>query len=114
MPEVLSVPSVQPLQQQVVERVFREYTSARDTLVSGSNKSQGAAKSVADVPTPAPPSPLSTTHLSFSVNRETGDMVIRVIDSQTDEVIRQIPPEEFVRIAARLAKMVGLLFDHRT
>ncbi len=112
MPEVLPVPSVQPLQQQVVERVFEGDTSARDTPGSNSSKSDGTAKSAADVA--APPSPLSTTHLSFSVNRETGDMIIRVIDSATDEVIRQIPPEEFIRIATRLAKMVGLLFDHRT
>jgi uncharacterized FlaG/YvyC family protein len=41
-------------------------------------------------------------------------MYIRVIDNETREVIRQIPPEEFVRISNRLAKMIGLLFDQRT
>ena len=54
------------------------------------------------------------THVAFSIDHETGDMYIRVIDNATREIIRQIPPEEFVRIASRLAKMVGLLFDERS
>jgi flagellar protein FlaG len=37
--------------------------------------------------------------LSFSVSEETGRTIIKVYDSETDELIRQIPPEETLRLA---------------
>lgn len=40
--------------------------------------------------------------LHFSVHEDTGKVVIQVLDSETDELIRQIPPEEVVNMAARM------------
>ncbi len=40
--------------------------------------------------------------LSFSVNETTKDLVIEVRDAETDEVIRQIPPEFVVKLAERM------------
>jgi flagellar protein FlaG len=37
--------------------------------------------------------------LYFSVDQDTGRTVIRVIDPDTSEVIRQIPPEEVLNLA---------------
>lgn len=37
--------------------------------------------------------------LAFEVNDSLGTTVVSVIDRETDEVIRQIPSEEFIRIA---------------
>jgi flagellar protein FlaG len=51
------------------------------------------------------------TALSFSVDKETGRTVVKVLDSKTGEVIRQIPAEEMVRVSQRIAKLVGVLFD---
>jgi flagellar protein FlaG len=51
------------------------------------------------------------TALSFSVDKETGRTVVKVLDSKTGEVIRQIPAEEMVRIQQRIAKLMGVLFD---
>ena len=58
-----------------------------------------------------PISTLKNTALSFSVNKELGKMIIRVIDQDTKEVIRQIPPEETLRLLARMAKNIGMLMD---
>ncbi len=41
------------------------------------------------------------------------DRVIAQIVNQNIEVIRQIPPEEALRIAARFRDVVGLIFDQR-
>jgi len=49
-------------------------------------------------------------NLSFSVDEETGHDVIRVVDSSTDELIRQIPSEEFLSMSKNLNEMSGLLF----
>jgi flagellar protein FlaG len=51
--------------------------------------------------------------LKFSVDEDTGRTVITVVDRQTDEVIRQIPPEVTMEIASRLQSSVGLLLKTR-
>ena len=40
--------------------------------------------------------------LRFSVDDASGDTVITVIDSETEEVVRQIPPEEVLTLVAHL------------
>ena len=42
-------------------------------------------------------------NLSFSVDQETGKTVVKVVRAGTGEVVRQIPSEEAMAIAARLA-----------
>ena len=41
-------------------------------------------------------------NLEFSIDDESGRIVIKVIDSESKEVIRQIPPEEAVQLARAL------------
>ena len=53
-----------------------------------------------------------STDISFSIDKDTGKTVIKVIDNSTKEVIRQIPPEDVLRIAARIKELVGILYDH--
>lgn len=48
-------------------------------------------------------------HLEFTVNEDTGRTVITVRDSETEEVIRQIPPERVLAIAKNLQEVHGLL-----
>ncbi len=43
--------------------------------------------------------------LQFEVDEVTGDTVIKVMDSATDEVIRQIPSEELLALARRMMQM---------
>lgn len=54
---------------------------------------------------------LLNTSLSFSVDGDTGKTVIKVMNSTTHEVIRQIPAEEMLRVAARMRDLLGVLFD---
>lgn len=50
-------------------------------------------------------------NLLFTVDQGTGRTIIRVVDSQTNEVIRQMPSEEVLAIAHALDQMQGLLFN---
>jgi flagellar protein FlaG len=47
--------------------------------------------------------------LRFSVDEDSGRTVIRVVDPSTDEVIRQIPPEEVLDLARHLDNSAGAL-----
>ena len=49
--------------------------------------------------------------LKFSINRELGEVVVKVIDGETDKVIKVLPPEALQRLHERIREAVGLLFD---
>lgn len=48
------------------------------------------------------------SEISFSVDKDSGLDVVKVIDSKTKDVIRQIPSEEVIAIAQALDKLQGL------
>jgi len=47
--------------------------------------------------------------LLFSIDNDTGRTVVKVVDSSTDKVIRQIPSEEVLAISKALDKLQGVL-----
>jgi flagellar protein FlaG len=49
--------------------------------------------------------------LRFSVDKESGETVIKVIDSKTDEVVRQIPSDELMALRRRLEEAAGVIFQ---
>lgn len=51
----------------------------------------------------------SSSNLQFSVDEESGIRVIKVVDPETKEVIRQMPTKEVVEIAKAIGKLQGLL-----
>jgi flagellar protein FlaG len=53
------------------------------------------------------------SNLEFSMDKDTGSMVVKIVDSQTKEVIRQIPAQEMIDIAHAIDKMQGLLVQQK-
>lgn len=51
--------------------------------------------------------------VEFDLQNNGGNVVVRIIDQENGEVIRQIPGEEVLRIADRLDELQGLLFESR-
>ncbi len=49
--------------------------------------------------------------LDFRIHEETHRVVVKVIDTETDKVIKEIPPEQILQLAARIQEMIGLLVD---
>ncbi|MGC8738441.1 MAG: flagellar protein FlaG [Candidatus Hydrogenedens sp.] len=54
--------------------------------------------------------PMTTTRLK--VDEENQRIVIQILDSQ-NQVIRQIPPEEWLKFLSRWQKVQGLFFDEQ-
>jgi len=48
------------------------------------------------------------SNLEFSVDDDTGQLVVKIIDRTTQEVIRQMPSEEMLAIARALDSIKGL------
>jgi flagellar protein FlaG len=49
--------------------------------------------------------------LSFSYNEQLEQMVVKVIDRETDTVIKELPPSELQRVHMRIREAIGLLLD---
>lgn len=47
--------------------------------------------------------------LHFQVDQETGTTVVKVLDTETKEVIKQIPSEDMLNLAKALDQLKGLL-----
>lgn len=47
----------------------------------------------------------------FEKNKETEELVVKVVDSETDEVVRQIPPEELMELTKTLKELQGNLVN---
>lgn len=48
------------------------------------------------------------SEISFSIDENSGTRVVKVLDSESKEVIRQIPSEEAILLAQALDKLQGL------
>ena len=53
------------------------------------------------------------SELNFSIDQESGKTVIRVVDSATQKLIRQIPSEEVMSISHALNRLAGLLVQEK-
>lgn len=49
--------------------------------------------------------------LKYSINRDLNQVVVQVIDKETDKVIKEIPPEDLLKLHARIKEAIGLLID---
>ena len=63
---------------------------------------------------------LEQRSLSFSIDDASGRSVIKVIDYETDELIKQIPSEELLKVAQDIKRLqeemgqsIGLLIDNK-
>ncbi len=55
----------------------------------------------------------SAAEMQFSVDSESDRVVVRIIDTATNQVIRQMPSEEMLAISRSLDKLTGLLVQQK-
>ena len=49
--------------------------------------------------------------LQFNVNKELGSVVVTILDSNTNKVLKQIPSEDIQNLKLRIRKAIGNIFD---
>lgn len=55
---------------------------------------------------------MSAIGVQFEFDKEADTMIVKVVDVESGELIRQMPSEEVVRISKALGKLQGLLVHH--
>lgn len=52
-------------------------------------------------------------HFEFSVHDKINAVMIKVVDTETKEVIKELPPEKILDLVAKMEEMVGMLVDEK-
>ncbi len=81
--------------------------SAGETAVSSADGS-GEQAAIADL------EKISSTlnnKLRFSVDHETNEIIVKVIDPDTEKVVKILPPEELRWAHGKIKEALGVLFD---
>jgi len=53
------------------------------------------------------------TDLKFKFNDKVDELVVQVVDTKTDKVIREFPPKEALDLMEKMRELVGMLFDKK-
>ncbi|MBD8840693.1 MULTISPECIES: flagellar protein FlaG [Paenibacillus] len=53
------------------------------------------------------------TSLEISVHEKTHDIMVKVLNRETGELIREIPPEKTLDLVAKMMEIAGILIDEK-
>jgi flagellar protein FlaG len=51
--------------------------------------------------------------LEFEVHDATGRLKVTVLDKETGDIIREVPPHQVLNMVAKLDEMMGILFEQK-
>ncbi len=51
------------------------------------------------------------TELHFELHEKSGEMMVKVINKETDTIIREIPPEKILDMVAYFKRILGIIVD---
>lgn len=55
----------------------------------------------------------NNTHLQFRIHEKTNEVMVKIIDDESGEVLREIPPEKMLDLVAKLWEIAGILIDEK-
>ncbi|MGI6227672.1 MAG: flagellar protein FlaG [Peptococcales bacterium] len=51
--------------------------------------------------------------LEFSIHEKTKEIIVKIVDSKNDEVIKEIPSQKILDMIANMMELAGLLVDEK-
>jgi flagellar protein FlaG len=54
-----------------------------------------------------------TKELNFSIHEKTRQIMVKIVDKQSKEVIKEIPPEKILDMVASMCESAGLFIDEK-
>lgn len=54
-----------------------------------------------------------STYLQFSVHKDLPNIIIKVFNKKTGELIREVPPEKILDMVSNMMKRTGLIVDEK-
>jgi flagellar protein FlaG len=56
---------------------------------------------------------IANRKFEYSIHEKTKQIMVKIIDIETNEIVREIPPEKILDLVATLWEMSGLIIDER-
>ncbi|WP_193726653.1 flagellar protein FlaG [Paenibacillus guangzhouensis] len=53
------------------------------------------------------------TRLEYKFHDKTGDMIVKIINADTNEIVREVPSEKIVDLIVKLQELSGLIIDEK-
>ena len=53
------------------------------------------------------------TNLRFSIHEKTHQVIVKIVNSETEEVIREIPSEKIIDLVASIMERAGIIVDKK-
>ena len=99
-----------------MKKTSADTTVSQKVVPTGSDVAQDIVKNAADVKADAKQLEkmsdlISGRKLQFNVNNELGSIVVKVVDPNTNQVLKEIPSEDMQKLKINIRKTIGALFD---
>ena len=107
MHDVAVIPAKDPVAQsrrtrEAMQEVFSKHESVRQGIDKNLDQALRKLQHTANI---------FNTKLSFSLHQDTHRIVVRIIDSETGSVIKQIPSQEILNVTEQIQKVIGMFVD---
>lgn len=108
---LMSVDKLQNAQRNVVENTEPKEIKESDNKTSGQQMSTEEVKEM--VESFQEMSETIQTKLSFSVDEENNEIVVKIFDKESEELIRQFPSDKMLSLQDKMSDLAGFLFDQQ-
>ncbi|MDF2673252.1 MAG: flagellar biosynthesis protein FlaG [Clostridiales bacterium] len=55
----------------------------------------------------------NNTHLQFRIHEKTNEVMVKIVDDVSGEVLKEIPPEKMLDLVAKLWEIAGIIVDEK-
>lgn len=53
------------------------------------------------------------THVEYKIHKYFGDVILKIVDNNTKEVVKEMPPEKILDMIQKMCEMDGLFVDKK-
>ncbi|OPJ60877.1 flagellar protein FlaG [Clostridium oryzae] len=55
----------------------------------------------------------SKTHLEYEVQKDFNQIIVKIVDNKTEEIVKEIPPKKVLEMIAKMCELAGVLVDEK-
>ena len=110
-----SVVSMKNAQEKVIERPKEQLKDQTALLQEEKNEEKRITKETLEKTVEGLNKFLEPTHtnIKFQMHEKLQEYYVTIVDSKTNQVIKEIPPKKLLDIHAAMLESIGLIVDHR-
>lgn len=97
----------------VISKARNEGNSADNSAQDGENRKQPSERTIRQTVSDINKRLNNNTIAEFGYHEETNRVTIKIVDKETKEIIKELPPEKTLEMIAKAWELAGILVDER-